>query len=283
VGPNCGSAPAANIFVQPGGLLQRGGGSQARSPLEVGGRERHHRGSQTNQRPPDGAVTALDFFRITVARVARQRDFALRMRRGRSARRGHASCVDVPQEVGEPPHHWAQRQVDRPGKYDVKVAPTNLPLGPVQQKAQADTGGSDGGTGTAYAFSERHHTDRHHPLAIAIGASKAIGFEWREAAGMAPPADLSLEVEGHVVVQVSSIAGRPFVRAGLDVAPLEPEAPYELVLLREEGLLSVSIENAAHHVVLTTQVAASDELQNVADVVVAGAPWSRSIASDRLE
>jgi len=53
-----------------------------------GGRDRPHPGSPTNQRRPDRAVTAPEFSRVAVAPVARQRDFAVRMRRDRSRSEG---------------------------------------------------------------------------------------------------------------------------------------------------------------------------------------------------
>jgi hypothetical protein len=95
-----------------------------------------------------------------------------------------------------------------------------------------------------YASREPAAPERRHPIALAPGASTSIPLQWRSAEGLAPTTDLSVEAGGHPVLQVASVGSQPFVRAGLVVEPLDPGAPYDLVLTRSADSVSVAIVRA---------------------------------------
>jgi hypothetical protein len=173
-----------------------------------------------------------------------------------------------------------------PSKYQVTVTPVSKsePLGP--RKTQASMEGTDGSGGTdsngqdmSYAFFERA-TDRHHVLDLVSGTAEVIPFLWHDAAGMEAPVDLRVQVESQTVLQIASLEGRPFARAGFEVAALEADARYDLVVAREDDSVSVSIEDSAHEVLIESSAPAPGGFR--ADVVLPGTPWRGSIASDRL-
>jgi hypothetical protein len=127
--------------------------------------------------------------------------------------------------------------------------------------------------------------DRRHAVELASGASESIPFVWRDAAGLAPPADLWVEAEGRPLLQVSSLGGRPFARAGLDVVALDPGAPYRIVLTRTDDFVSAALLRANEEVMVFSQTRAGAErtaTNAVADVVLPGALWRSSVVSDRL-
>jgi hypothetical protein len=148
-------------------------------------------------------------------------------------------------------------------------------------------GGSGGSSGSGgYAFFEPEKSaDRHHVVNLARGTSESISFAWHDTAGLAPPADLWIEAEGRPVFQVSSVGGRPFARVGLEVAPIEAEAAYRLVLSEQGGAVVVSLYGAAHEPILRTEVPAAVPGANdvpAVDVIVPASYWRASISSDAL-
>ncbi len=145
--------------------------------------------------------------------------------------------------------------------------------------------GSSGSDAGAYAFFEPRNVDRHHSVELMAGGSRSIPFTWQNAAGLAPPADLWVEVAGRPFLQVSSVDGHPFARAGLDVVALEAGTPYRILLEGHGDLVSASIVRQAGAVVLRSEVRGSGTGATgvaTADVVLPGALWRASIVSDRL-
>jgi hypothetical protein len=142
------------------------------------------------------------------------------------------------------------------------------------------TPSGDGGTapgdgvGGSYAFIQRRNAGRRHPVAPASGASETIPFTWHDAPGLQPPADLSVEVAGKPVLQVSSAGHSPFARGGLEVVPLVAGAAYDVVLARTGDALTVSLVSAAGAVVLRTEAHAVD-----AEVVLPAAFWRQSVTA----
>jgi hypothetical protein len=144
--------------------------------------------------------------------------------------------------------------------------------------SDAGAGGSDGG----YASVEPHNSrnpDRHHLLAFADGASATIPFTWHDASGLAPPADLWIEAGGRPILQVSAVGEKPFVRAGLDVAPLIADAVYRVRLVRHGDSIEVTLAGPSGKEVLHTRSAAG---VSAADVILPATFWRASIVSDRL-
>jgi hypothetical protein len=147
-------------------------------------------------------------------------------------------------------------------------------------------GGSSGSSGSGgssgYASAQPRSADRRHAVELASGTSETIPFTWHEAAGFAPSADLWIEEAGRAVLQVSSVGTHPFARAGLDVVPLEPGAPYLVVLSRTDDALTVSIVRATGEVLLRTQARAGDARTAATNVVLPGTFWRSSVVSDLL-
>jgi hypothetical protein len=137
--------------------------------------------------------------------------------------------------------------------------------------AATDSGAGDG---YAYAFEKRRDQDRHHVIDLEPGASDTISFTWRDAPGLAPPADLWVVSAGQTVLQVSALGSSPFAHAGLDVVPLVAGAPYNVVFSRTDDSVVVTIVDASDHVILSTQTA------NAPDLVFPAPFWRASIVSD---
>jgi phosphatidylserine/phosphatidylglycerophosphate/cardiolipin synthase-like enzyme len=138
--------------------------------------------------------------------------------------------------------------------------------------------GAGGGEGGGYAFIEPHHTDRHHAVELAAGATETLSFQWQNASGAVPPADLSVEAAGHPVLQVLAVGDRPFVRAGLDVVPLSANTSYRLVFLRSGDSVGVTLVTESGDVIARARTANAP----VADVVVPSTFWRTSIVSDQF-
>jgi hypothetical protein len=134
---------------------------------------------------------------------------------------------------------------------------------------------SGGGDGYAYAFEKRKDQDRHHVIDLEPGASSTISFTWRDAPGLAPPADLWVVSAGQTLLQVSALGNSPFAHAGLDVVPLVAGETYSVVFSRTDESVVVTIADASDHVVLATQATATS-----ADLVFPATFWRASIVSD---
>jgi hypothetical protein len=158
--------------------------------------------------------------------------------------------------------------------------------GGVDAGSGSGSGGGDEAGPKGYAFFEKHQDDRHHEVELASGGRQEIAFTWHDAAGLAPAADLWVDVLGRRVLQVSSVGGRPFARSGLDVVTLDPETLYRVSLVRSDDTVTVSIELSNGEVALRAQSTASSATPGsdapLADVVLPGATWRRSIVSDTL-
>jgi hypothetical protein len=146
--------------------------------------------------------------------------------------------------------------------------------------------------GIIYAYRQPKAPERRHPITLASGASTTIPLTWRNAAGLAPAADLSVVADGRPVLQVASVGAHPFARAGLDVAPLDPGIPYNLVLTREDDSVKVALIRAdaavpnvdSNAVVLHAQARVDDgriaDNAPIADVILPAPFWRSSIVAD---
>jgi hypothetical protein len=148
-------------------------------------------------------------------------------------------------------------------------------------------GGKDGGKGdSGYAFIAPQFGDRRHSVELASGASETIPFTWHDAPGLPVAADLWVEANGRAVLQVTSVDGRPFARAGLDLVELSPNTAYDLVLERTDGAVNVSLVSASNEVVLATHSVAKGDLA-AADpralaVVLPATFFRTAVVADRL-
>jgi hypothetical protein len=143
-------------------------------------------------------------------------------------------------------------------------------------------GEAGGGTDGGYATSAPSTPDRHHPITVATGSSTSIALTWTDAAGVAPAADLWVESDGRTVLQISSLGSHPFVRAGLDVAALEADTPYRLVLERDDDTVKITFARVTGDRVLHAEVRIGGHVPGgpIADVVLPGAFWRSSIVSE---
>jgi hypothetical protein len=141
----------------------------------------------------------------------------------------------------------------------------------------------DGSSGDAYAQREHSMPERHHAIALASGERATIPFAWRSSPGLAPPADMWVTFGGRPLIQVASLGDRPFVRAGLDLLPIDPGVPYELVLTRGGDSVSVALVRANATVLRAARArfaGESDAAAIVADVVLPSTVWRSSIVPD---
>jgi hypothetical protein len=137
-----------------------------------------------------------------------------------------------------------------------------------------------------YASLPPTKADRRHGIALASGDSTTIPLTWHDASGLAPPADLWVESNGKPVLQVSSVNGHPFVRAGLNVAPIEAGVAYRLVLARKGNTVNATLVHDLSpqgDVVLRTQVPVADKRladnSPVAEVVLPATYWRSSVVT----
>jgi hypothetical protein len=137
-------------------------------------------------------------------------------------------------------------------------------------------GGAGKDAGSGYAFFETRQPDHHHTFGLAPGASETISFAWHVAAGLAPTADLWVEVAGRPALQVSAVDDSPFVRAGLEVVRLVPDASYRLELSRKEGSIETTVRDATDEIVLHAAILGDSS----ADVVLPSEFWRASVTTD---
>jgi hypothetical protein len=148
---------------------------------------------------------------------------------------------------------------------------------------EGDGGAGDGGgagEGGGYAMIEPARPERHHPMSLVSGSSVTIPFSWRDASGIASAADLWIEAGGRPVLQVLSIGDRPFVRAGFDVAPLESDTPYRLVIERRSDTVSMKVEQAGGELILEGQLKTSASDPALVEVVLPPPFWRAAIVAD---
>lgn len=138
-----------------------------------------------------------------------------------------------------------------------------------------DGGAGDGG----YAFVRRAPPERHRRLELRSGSVTSIPFEWNESPSFAA-ADLQVEVQGRPLLQVASVDTRPFVRAGLDVVPIQAGRRYELQLERTPGSVRARLVDVGGEAPNVTVEAAAAVAGTVVDVVVSADGSRASIASD---
>jgi hypothetical protein len=149
-------------------------------------------------------------------------------------------------------------------------------------------GGSDGGTGSeagaeggagdgGYA-SMPMRSERHHRRVISPAKPAILEFTWTDVAGLAPPADLSIDVRGQHVVQIASVTKAPFLRSGLDVVTLRAGQRYRFEVSRGDGVIVVRLLDEGG-VVYETRAPGS---ASAVDIVLPGAGWRSTISSDLL-
>jgi hypothetical protein len=143
--------------------------------------------------------------------------------------------------------------------------------------------GSPGGGGApgTCGYGQAIHTapQRHDPFTLAPGAKVTRAFLWHDAPGLAPPADLWVEVGGRPVVQVLSVGEHPFVRSGLDVAPLAADTPYQLELSRAGSAVVVEVLTDERAVVLHAEAPAAPG-EPAADIVLPETFWRSTVTTD---
>jgi hypothetical protein len=146
---------------------------------------------------------------------------------------------------------------------------------------EGDSGVGSGDAGGSYATTGGMPNDRHHPLVVTLGRSTTLPFVWRDVSGVAPPADLSINAGGRHIVQVSSVSGSPFARAGLDVVPLQAGERYRFEIERSSDSLRVRLLRAGGEVVQEVDVPPSQGAAatggSVIDVVTPGSPWRSAV------
>jgi hypothetical protein len=151
-------------------------------------------------------------------------------------------------------------------------------------------GGSAAPGTCGYGQAPRPAPRRHYPFTLAPGAKVTRTFQWHDAPGLAPPADLWVEVGGRPVVQVSSVGAHPFVRSGLDVAPLDADVPYQLELSRAADAVVVEVLSDAGDAVLRAEapltgqaapgLAPAESGEPAVDVVLPETFWRSTIMTD---
>jgi hypothetical protein len=140
--------------------------------------------------------------------------------------------------------------------------------------------GEDGGDAYAVAASGSRKEARHHTVGLPAGASRSFEFAWHDTPGVAAPADLSLTVDGRMLGQVAYVGDSPFVRAGLDVVPIEQDAAYRLVVAREKQHVTMSLERAGGEVLLTSGITLEEKVATgpaLLDVVLPGQGWREAV------
>jgi hypothetical protein len=149
---------------------------------------------------------------------------------------------------------------------------------------RGEGGGGDGGAageeGGGYAAIEPARPERHHPMRLVTGASVTIPFSWKDASGIAPASDLWIEAGGRPVLQVLSIDDRPFVRAGFDVASLEPDTPYLLEIERTTDIVSFEVVQPSGELIVDGQFKTSASDAAPLDVVLPSTFWRTAIVAD---
>jgi hypothetical protein len=140
--------------------------------------------------------------------------------------------------------------------------------------------GGLGGYGSAGALVR----EQHHRFTLARGVTTVVPFKWRDAAGIAPAADLWVDAGGKTVLQVTSINGTPFARAGLQVIPLVAGKGYGLTLENSASGVHVKLTAAGpdKSVLVDVPVPASGGAATVVDVLVPGAPARKAVTSTLL-
>jgi hypothetical protein len=134
---------------------------------------------------------------------------------------------------------------------------------------------------TGYDQIEPVHVDRQHPVPLALGTVRTVTFAWTDAAGLAPPADLAVIVDGRPALQVASLGTHPFARAGLDLVGIEPRVTYSLRLSRSEAGINLSLRGPGGDPVLDAEApltTAGDDVA-VAIVVLPAPAWRASITA----
>jgi hypothetical protein len=144
------------------------------------------------------------------------------------------------------------------------------------------SGGAGSSDGGSYAFVQMRDLEQRHAVELANGSSETVPFTWHDAAGVAPPADLWVEAEGHTILQVYSMGTQPFIRAGLEIVPIDASTPYRLVFSRDlEGVTAVVLDASGGQVIRTAPTVVTSASRAI-DVVVPAGTWRTAIESDAL-
>ena len=149
--------------------------------------------------------------------------------------------------------------------------------GGVGEGGDSDGGVSDGGDSDgSYAFLARGDSPRRGTIDLSGGGTQSVAFSWRDAPGIAPPADLWVEAAGRPILQVSSVGNAPFVRAQLDAVPIRANDEYRIVFAREATAITIDVVDASDTVILHVRVGDA----RYADIVLPPASWRASVDID---
>jgi hypothetical protein len=119
------------------------------------------------------------------------------------------------------------------------------------------------------AVPKRSHDRGHETVLLPLNATASFPFWWHDAPGLSAPADLSVEMDGHVVMQVASVGSRPFAHSGIEVAPLVADVTYRVSLSRHDHVVSVKItRDGEDEVVFQSETKVADSA-TVADLNLA--------------
>jgi surface antigen len=150
--------------------------------------------------------------------------------------------------------------------------------GGVGEGGDSDGGASDSGDGDgSYAFLAKGDSPRRSTIDLSAGETQSIAFSWRDAPGVAPPADLWIEAAGRTVLQVSSVGDAPFVRAQLDAVPIRAAEEYRLVFSKEADAITIDVVRGSDVVLLHTRIG---DVRS-AELVLPPASWRPSVDLDR--
>jgi len=147
-------------------------------------------------------------------------------------------------------------------------------------KGSGSGGKGSGGKGSkGYAFVEPRETDHRYGIDLQSEESRTLSFTWNDVAGVAPPADLSIETDARTLLQVSSTSDGPFARADLTVIPIEAGETYRIVVGRKGNVLTVSMLDEDENVLLQAQAYGTQDT-DTAVVVLPGEEYRASVACE---
>jgi hypothetical protein len=135
-------------------------------------------------------------------------------------------------------------------------------------------GGYGYGNGYGYGWSDASYGPRHHRV-DASDRPVDLTFSWHDAPGRAPADDLTVYAHGVPLLQVFSRGPRAYVRAGLEVAPIDSGTRMHLVVQRSEDEVFASIVRDDGAVVVRGSVLSEHDF--TVDVVLPGAYWRSAV------
>jgi hypothetical protein len=114
----------------------------------------------------------------------------------------------------------------------------------IQNASQGENTHDPSQSNPSYATKESRRRERVVNVPLVDGDRRSMGFAWHDAAGVAAPFDFAVTIGGNKLLQVFSVAARPYARVGLDSVALDADEAYTLVFGREGDTSSASIVRA---------------------------------------